>query len=249
MKSLKWVLSRAVLVALAAARSPYDRFTTSFAPDGQLHQIEYARTAANRGLLAVALSNGVDTAVVCAARQTAAEPLREDEPLTAKVFFVDERLAVVFSGLAADGRLLANQARLECQRHRLAAGVPASVAHIASHIARLTHERTRTGSKRLLGVECLVVGFELDDEVACEGRHGLVPRLFHTDASGSMHEWQAAAIGARAGEARDLLERAGRELRGMARENVVALASRVVQASSEGEVPPTVVEMDVRGVG
>ena len=56
-----------------------------------------------------------DTAVVCVARPSdEAEPLRL-ESRSAKVFVVDERVAVVFSGLAADGRVLANQLRLECQ--------------------------------------------------------------------------------------------------------------------------------------
>ena len=235
----------AYFAALAAARTPYDRAISCFAPDGTLHQVDYARVAASRGSLAVVLSNR-DAAVICVARDSdVAEPLKLDDPSSSKVFFVDDRVAFVFSGLAADGRVLANRARLECQRHRLMAGAPASVYYVASHVAGLMHECTRTGARRLFGVECLVVGFEPDTgTTAHERRRVWVPRLFHTDPSGSLNEWKAGAIGARAGEARELLELAADGLGEMGRDEVAALASRIVSDSSDNRTVPVITLLD-----
>ena len=235
------------VAALAAGRTPYDRATSCFAPDGTLHQVDYARAAAGRGSLAVVLSN-MDAAVICVARDSdVAEPLRLDDPSSSKVFFVDDRVAVVFSGLAADGRVLANRARLECQRHRLMAGAPASVSHVAAHVAGLMHECTRTGARRLFGVECLVVGFEPDTRTAAlERRRAWVPRLFHTDPSGSLNEWTAGAIGARAGEARELLESAADGLGEMGLDEIAALASRIVSDSSDDRTVPVITLIDAK---
>ena len=144
------------VAALAAARTPYDRAISCFAPDGTLHQVDYARVAASRGSLAVVLSNR-DAAVICVARDSdVAEPLKLDDPSSSKVFFVDDRVSFFFSGLAADGRVLANRARLECQRHRLMAGAPASVSHVAAHVAGLMHECTSYGRKAAF--RCRVFG-------------------------------------------------------------------------------------------
>ena len=170
-----------------------------------------------------------------------------DDPSSSKVFFVDDRVAVVFSGLAADGRVLANRARLECQRHRLMAGAPASVSHVAAHVAGLMHECTRTGARRLFGVECLVVGFEPDARTAAlERRRAWVPRLFHTDPSGSLNEWTAGAIGARAGEARELLESAADGLGEMGLDEIAALASRIVSDSSDDRTVPVITLIDAK---
>jgi 20S proteasome subunit alpha 4 len=89
---------------------------------------------------------------------------------------------MAFSGLTADGRILANKARIECQSYRLnyddAPPVVKSAwlqEYIAKFVGETKQKYTQKGGVRPFGLSCLIAGFDLKG----------VPRLFTTDPSGT----------------------------------------------------------------
>jgi hypothetical protein len=51
---------------------------------------------------------------------------------TSLYFIVEKRLMI---GLTADGRILIDKARIECQSHRLTVEDPVSIEYITKHVA------------------------------------------------------------------------------------------------------------------
>ena len=121
----------------------YDRAITVFAPDGSLLQVEYASAVSALGAPAVALVDDEAPGVVLAAGATTwgGDGLIEGQ----KIVMIDDHVCGAAAGLRADGRVLFDRARQECQEYRLKYGEPPSVAHVARFVADLQHGFTRTG--------------------------------------------------------------------------------------------------------
>lgn len=169
----------------------YDRATTTFSPDGQLYQVDYAREAVKQGspVLAVRASD----AVVLAAARPVRSPLQVTESVE-KLHRVDDHLAVASAGHAADGRALVDRARHRAQVERVRYGEPLGVETLAKDLAAHVQESTQTGGTRPYGTALLVAGVDHTG-----------PRLFETDPSGTPYEWRAAAVGRNANAIRDYL--------------------------------------------
>lgn len=85
------------------------------------------------------------------------------------------------AGLTADGRILIDKARVECQSHRLTVEDPVTVEYITKHIAGVQQRYTQSGGVRPFGISTLIVGFDPNDTK---------PHLFMTEPSGIYSAWK-----------------------------------------------------------
>ncbi len=195
-------------------QAQYDRGITIFSPDGRLFQVEYAKEAVKKGATALGVIYE-EGAVLAATRSTPELQVRNPE----KVFKIDEHIGVATSGLVADGRTLVQEARTEAQKHLMTYDEDIPTSTLATFIADRCQQFTQYGGVRPYGLATISGGVK-------DGN----PKVYHTDPSGTLTQWQAVAIGKGGAKAKDHLEENWEE--GLTEDEAIELA---VNALKEGE--------------
>ena len=205
----------------------YDRAITVFSPDGRLFQVEYALEAVRRGwtTLGIRCVEGV----VLAVEKKRILPLVDPTSME-KIWKIDEHIGIAYAGLASDGRVLIDRARIEAQINRLIYDEPIDVEMLTRRISDLKQLYTQHAGVRPFGVSFLIAGVD---------RNG--PRLFMTEPSGAYAGYYAVAIGAGSQQASDILEKNYREE--MSLEEAIKLSLRCLEAVVEGGLSPDKVEL------
>ena len=190
----------------------YDRTIVVFSPDGRLLQVEYAREMVKNGTtsLGVKIKDGIVLGTVKIAMQLAVLESYK------KIYEIDDHMAIVSSGSLADARNLAEMARVKAQVNKITYGEPISIATLTRYICDRKHMVTQYAGVRPYGVGLLIGG--VDDTGA---------RLFETEPSGTMIEWNAQAIGKGAAKAKKILENGFKE--NMAADDGIALLLKALK--------------------
>ena len=111
-----------------------------------------------------------------------------------KIYEIDDSIAAVSAGSLADARNLVDMARVKAQVNMITFGEPISVSSLTKTISDRKHLVTQYAGVRPYGVGLLIGGVDKTGE-----------RLFETEPSGTMIEWNAQAIGRGADKARKVL--------------------------------------------
>jgi proteasome alpha subunit len=195
-------------------QAQYDRGITTFSPDGRLFQVEYAKEAVKKGATALGLTydNGV---ILAATRSNSDLKVRNPE----KVFKVDDHLGLVTSGLVADGRTLVDETRNEAQKYLMTYDEEIPTSVLAKFVADRCQQFTQYGGVRPYGVSTISGGVK-------DGN----PKVYQTDPSGTLNQWNAVSIGKGGADTREYLEEEWEE--GLSENEAVNLA---VEALREGE--------------
>jgi proteasome alpha subunit len=151
-----------------------------YSPDGRIIQTEYAREAMRRGSIAIALRS--NNGVVLAGKLTYID-LDFPNP---KISQVDKDISVIFSGYAADGRVIIDRARVESAIHNMTYDEPIDVRQLSTRLADYTHMFTQQAGLRPLGIGLLIGGIDPHDKS---------PRVFFLNPGGGLAETRAKAIG------------------------------------------------------
>ncbi|MDN5358788.1 MAG: proteasome alpha subunit [Candidatus Diapherotrites archaeon] len=194
----------------------YDRAITVFSPEGELYQVKYATKAAERGTLGVGIVYN-DGVLLAADKRVTSKLLVS--PTLEKLFIIDDHIAILYSGLVGDARVLAEYARDIAEQHKILYDEPIPVERLVKEIAKIKQAYTQYGGTRPFGVSFLIAGYN---------EH---PRLFETQPSGTLLEYKADAIGNRKYDVMELLEKEWRP--DLTRDEAIALAIKALRIPLE----------------
>lgn len=162
----------------------YDSSTTTFSPEGRLHQVEYAIEAINNAGTCVGLK--CSDGIILASERKVTSKLLAPSKTSEKTYKVDSHCILSVAGLSSDASILIDQARLRSQRYYYQYQEPIPIEQIVEHICNYKQSYTQYGGLRPFGCSFLFAGY---DE-----HFGL--QLYQTDPSGNYSGWQATVIGA-----------------------------------------------------
>ena len=207
--------------------SAYDRAITVFSPDGRLFQVEYAKEAVRRGATAIGLVSA--QGVVLIAHKTRVSKLIMPESLK-KIFEIDEHIAIVASGMAADAMRLIDSARVESQKYRYTYNEAPDIENIARQIADAMQLYTQYGGARPFGVSLIFAGVDSS------------PKIYEAEPSGALTGAKAAVIGAGKNEVTEYLEKEYKE--GLSIDDTIVLGLKALK-----QVPEMKIKTDILDIG
>ena len=204
------------MVELLPETMGYDRTIAVFSPDGRLFQVEYAKEAVKRGStsLGIVFKDGMLLATV----KPTVDLIVNDN--MEKIFQVDDHIGAVAAGLLADARILANQARVRAQVHKITYEEPIDVWGLSKVIGDRMQVSTLYAGLRPFGVTFLIGGADKG------GMH-----LIEADPSGMLYEWQAYSIGRGGAVANKILKQKWKL--GMQEKDAVKLAMEVIEKTEK----------------
>eukprot|EP00521_Asterionellopsis_glacialis_P004629 CAMPEP_0195270550 /NCGR_PEP_ID=MMETSP0706-20130129/14421_1 /TAXON_ID=33640 /ORGANISM="Asterionellopsis glacialis, Strain CCMP134" /LENGTH=262 /DNA_ID=CAMNT_0040325851 /DNA_START=24 /DNA_END=812 /DNA_ORIENTATION=+ len=172
----------------------YDSSTTTFSPEGRLHQVEYAIEAINNAGTCVGIL-GKD-GIVMASERRITSGLLAPAKTSEKTYKLCPHAACNVAGLTADANILIDQARLRAGRYHYQYQEPIPVEQLVEHVCNYKQSYTQYGGLRPFGVAFLFAGY---DE-----KHGF--QLYQSDPSGNYSGWKATVIGANNQAGKSLLK-------------------------------------------
>eukprot|EP00611_Tribonema_gayanum_P021144 TRINITY_DN400_c4_g1_i1.p1 TRINITY_DN400_c4_g1~~TRINITY_DN400_c4_g1_i1.p1 ORF type:complete len:251 (-),score=105.27 TRINITY_DN400_c4_g1_i1:386-1138(-) len=202
----------------------YDSSTTTFSPEGRLHQVEYAIEAINNAGTCVGILAG-DNGIVLAAERKTVSKLLAPSKTSEKTYKLDDATSCVVAGLTADANILINQARLAAQRYLYQYQEAMPVEQLVQRVCNMKQAYTQFGGLRPFGVAFLFAGW---DE-----HHGF--QLYQSDPSGNYGGWKATAIGANNQAGKSLLKNDYAE--NMSMEDALQLAVKVLNKTMDSTAP------------
>eukprot|EP00816_Leptocylindrus_hargravesii_P008138 CAMPEP_0196805278 /NCGR_PEP_ID=MMETSP1362-20130617/5054_1 /TAXON_ID=163516 /ORGANISM="Leptocylindrus danicus, Strain CCMP1856" /LENGTH=297 /DNA_ID=CAMNT_0042178121 /DNA_START=161 /DNA_END=1051 /DNA_ORIENTATION=+ len=182
----------------------YDRSISIFNEDGQLLQVDYAihgTTLRGQPILCMSYNN---TAVLCIVDSINNKSAEGQIMVAEKVHRVDEGILLVTTGLAGDGRTLAQSTRMTCQRLRMDRGEPPTVYEVAREVASIQHELTRTAGARPIGCTATVIGLNAAGQQRNNDNNAV--QLFQSEPGGVLEEYNFCAAGKQRREFEDKLD-------------------------------------------
>merc|ERR1719335_1508279 len=107
-----------------------------------------------------------------------------------------ENIAIVYSGMGPDFRVLVRKGRKSAQAYYRVYRETIPVSMLVRELAAVMQEFTQRGGVRPFGVSLLLAGFDHNG-----------PQLYQVDPSGSYFAWKASAIGKHMVNAKTFLEK------------------------------------------
>jgi len=161
----------------------YDSSTTTFSPDGRLHQVEYAIEAINNAGTAVGILAA--DCIVLAGEKHKPSSLLAPSKASEKMYKIDEHVVTVVAGLTADANILIQQSRVTAQRYIFTYQEPMPVEQLVQKTCDYKQAYTQYGGLRPFGVAFLFAGWDV--------HFGY--QLYMSDPSGNYSGWKATCIG------------------------------------------------------
>jgi 20S proteasome subunit alpha 2 len=209
----------------------YSFSLTTFSPSGKLVQIEYALNAVAAGAtsLGVKAKNGIVIAT-----EKKLPSILIDETSMQKIVMLTPNIAVVYSGMGPDFRVLCRKGRKSAQQYYRVYREVIPVTMLVRELAAVMQEYTQRGGVRPFGISLLLAGFDHNG-----------PQLFQIDPSGSYFAWKASAIGKHMVNAKTFLEKRYNDE--LELEDAVHTALLTLKEGFEGAMDHTNIEVGIVG--
>jgi len=172
----------------------YDSSTTTFSPEGRLHQVEYAIEAINNAGTCVGIL--AKDGIVMASERRITSGLLAPAKTSEKTYQLCSHVSCNVAGLTADANILIDQARLRAGRYAFQYQEPIPVEQLVEHVCNYKQFYTQRGGLRPFGVAFLFAGY--DDQYGFQ--------LYQSDPSGNYSGWKATVIGANNQAGKSLLK-------------------------------------------
>uniref|UniRef100_A0A7S4AFA8 Proteasome subunit alpha type n=1 Tax=Pseudo-nitzschia australis TaxID=44445 RepID=A0A7S4AFA8_9STRA len=172
----------------------YDSSTTTFSPEGRLHQVEYAIEAINNAGTCVGIL--AKDGIVMASERRITSGLLAPVKTSEKTYQLCSHVSCNVAGLTADANILIDQARLRAGRYAYQYQEHIPVEQLVEHVCNYKQFYTQRGGLRPFGVAFLFAGY---DE-----HYGF--QLYQSDPSGNYSGWKATVIGANNQAGKSLLK-------------------------------------------
>ncbi|KAG7346200.1 proteasome subunit alpha [Nitzschia inconspicua] len=172
----------------------YDSSTTTFSPEGRLHQVEYAIEAINNAGTCVGIL--AKDGIVMASEKRITSGLLAPAKTSEKTYQLCPHASCNVAGLTADANILIEQARLRAGRYAYQYQEPIPVEQLVEFVCNYKQFYTQRGGLRPFGVAFLFAGY---DE-----QYGF--QLYQSDPSGNYSGWKATVIGANNQAGKSLLK-------------------------------------------
>lgn len=172
----------------------YDSSTTTFSPEGRLHQVEYAIEAINNAGTCVGIL--AKDGIVMASEKKVTSGLLAPSKTSEKTYKLSQHAACNVAGLTADANILIDQARLRAGRYEYQYCEPIPMEQLVEHVCNYKQAYTQYGGLRPFGVAFLFAGY---DE-----HYGF--QLYQSDPSGNYSGWKATVIGSNNQAGKSLLK-------------------------------------------
>mmetsp|Transcript_4743 Transcript_4743/g.9066 ORF Transcript_4743/g.9066 Transcript_4743/m.9066 type:complete len:283 (+) Transcript_4743:125-973(+) len=172
----------------------YDSSTTTFSPEGRLHQVEYAIEAINNAGTCIGIL--AKDGIVMASEKLVSSGLLAPSKSSEKTYKISQHVACNVAGLTADANILIDQARLRAGRYEYQYCEPIPVEQLVELVCNYKQAYTQYGGLRPFGVAFLFAGY---DE-----HYGF--QLYQSDPSGNYSGWKATVIGSNNQAGKSLLK-------------------------------------------
>ncbi|KAI9229851.1 MAG: 20S proteasome component alpha 6 subunit Pre5 [Piptocephalis tieghemiana] len=211
----------------------YDGDSSTWSPQGRLHQVEYALEAVKQGSASVGLRSKTH-AVLVAIKRSAGELASYQK----KLIRVDGHMGVAIAGLTSDARVLSNYMRSEAMKSRLLYNRPLPTSRIVSALGDKAQINTQQYGRRPYGVGLLVIGYDQTG-----------PHLFECTPTGNNFEYYAQGIGSRSQSARTYLERHFEEFADASLEKLILHGLRALRDTLQQDKKLTQENLSIAFVG
>jgi len=172
----------------------YDSSTTTFSPEGRLHQVEYAIEAINNAGTCVGIL--AKDGVVMASERKITNSLLAPSKTSEKTYKLSRHVACTVAGLTSDANILIDNARLRACQYMYQFQEPIPIEQLVEYVCNTKQAYTQYGSLRPYGVAFLFAGYDK--------KHGF--QLYQSDPSGNYSGWKATVIGANNQAGKSLLK-------------------------------------------
>ncbi|WP_440060197.1 archaeal proteasome endopeptidase complex subunit alpha [Thermogladius sp. 4427co] len=180
-------------MSFGISAAAYDRAITIFSPDGRIYQVEYAFESVRRGWTTIGLKTRSAAMVVVEKKKIA--PLIDDN-MVQKIFKIDDHIGASFAGIASDGRVLIDYARQVSLIHRFYYDEPVPIEYVAKKVSDVKQAYTQHAGVRPFGVAVIFAGVDENGT-----------QLYMTEPSGRYLSYYAVAIGEKANQVTEFLEK------------------------------------------